>query len=266
MWVVNTNKNKASHGPRILSSFYHSIPFQIFTAYRTQLSGHRTSRLGCKCTHIHIASATVRLNTPAPGPGGVRVRCNTPKQTEGPHAIPPPPWLNPPAPAPFAANPATRRLRCSALRRPDARCPPPNIHRARRPRPRHSRRPRQGESHHTYFISCISAAPRTTAASLLAAIVRSPTFLVSVPRPPPPHLNQSLVDPTKDSGQSLYLQYIGKRGKVVLDAQWVYKCIQAGRLQTYQSNFANCKVNGSERYYPLPISPWLSKTDPAQNG
>lgn len=76
----------------------------------------------------------------------------------------------------------------------------------------------------------------------------------SVAPPPPPDSLGQLVDPTKESGQSLFLQYIGKKGKVVLDAKWVYKCVESGRLQTYQSNFANCKVNGTERYVPIILS------------
>ena len=63
-------------------------------------------------------------------------------------------------------------------------------------------------------------------------------------------LNLCLVDPLKESGQSLFRQYAGKKGKVVLDAQWIYKCIEVGQLQSYQNNFAGCKLTGNERYLP----------------
>ncbi|KAI0793243.1 hypothetical protein C8Q75DRAFT_797370 [Abortiporus biennis] len=56
-----------------------------------------------------------------------------------------------------------------------------------------------------------------------------------------------LVDPHKESGQNLYRQYAGKKGKLVLNANWVIECVKAGLLQTYHTNFANCKVTGTER-------------------
>ena len=55
------------------------------------------------------------------------------------------------------------------------------------------------------------------------------------------------VHPHTESGQNLYRQYIGKKGKAVLDARWVYECIKAGALQTFVNNFAGCKVTGSEQ-------------------
>jgi len=62
------------------------------------------------------------------------------------------------------------------------------------------------------------------------------------------HFACTAVDPCRQSGRSLYLQYVGKKGKVVLDAHWVYKCVEAGQLQTYQNDFAGCKLTGTERY------------------
>ncbi|ELU41904.1 hypothetical protein AG1IA_04066 [Rhizoctonia solani AG-1 IA] len=55
------------------------------------------------------------------------------------------------------------------------------------------------------------------------------------------------VDPTKESGQNLYRQYSAKRGKTVLNAQWVHACITAGQLQTFRTNYAGFKVDGTER-------------------
>ncbi|KAG8726545.1 hypothetical protein FRC12_023299, partial [Ceratobasidium sp. 428] len=56
-----------------------------------------------------------------------------------------------------------------------------------------------------------------------------------------------LVDPTKESGQNLFRQYSAKRGKIVLSAAWVHACIAAGQLQTFKTNFAGYKVDGTER-------------------
>ncbi|KAG8933362.1 hypothetical protein FRC01_009687 [Tulasnella sp. 417] len=55
-----------------------------------------------------------------------------------------------------------------------------------------------------------------------------------------------LVDRTKESGQSLYRQYHNKKGKVVLDAQWVIACVQAGELLTFKRNWGGMKVTGNE--------------------
>ena len=55
-----------------------------------------------------------------------------------------------------------------------------------------------------------------------------------------------LVDPHKPSGQNLWRQYAGKKGKLVLDARWVHKCIKEGQLHTVHSNWAGCKVTGNE--------------------
>lgn len=57
----------------------------------------------------------------------------------------------------------------------------------------------------------------------------------------------NLVDPHKESGQNLYRQYAGKKAKVVLSAAWVLECVKTGELQTYQTNFAGCKVTGTEQ-------------------
>ncbi|CAL1707063.1 unnamed protein product [Somion occarium] len=59
-----------------------------------------------------------------------------------------------------------------------------------------------------------------------------------------------LVDPHKESGQNLYRQYVGKKTKIVLDANWVIECVKAGELQTYQTNWAGCKVTGNEQVIP----------------
>ena len=56
------------------------------------------------------------------------------------------------------------------------------------------------------------------------------------------------VDPRKESGQSLFRQYAGKKGKIVLDAKWAIECINTGQLQTYHTNWAGCKVTGKEQY------------------
>ena len=70
--------------------------------------------------------------------------------------------------------------------------------------------------------------------------------------PSPSFLNLvALVDPHKESGQSLYRQYAGKKGKIVLSAQWVLRCVEAHALQTYHNNFGGCKVTGNEKYVVL---------------
>ncbi|KAF9479061.1 hypothetical protein BDN70DRAFT_913361 [Pholiota conissans] len=61
-----------------------------------------------------------------------------------------------------------------------------------------------------------------------------------------------LVDPHKPSGQNLWRQYTGKKGKIVLSAQWVHECIKANQLQTFQSNWAGCKVTGNETVHTTP--------------
>ncbi|KAJ7346578.1 hypothetical protein DFH08DRAFT_868642 [Mycena albidolilacea] len=55
-----------------------------------------------------------------------------------------------------------------------------------------------------------------------------------------------LVDPHKRSGQNLYRQYANKKGKIVLDARWIRECIKAAALQTFATNWAGCKVDGTE--------------------
>jgi hypothetical protein len=61
------------------------------------------------------------------------------------------------------------------------------------------------------------------------------------------HLLWQTVNPHTESGQNLYRQYIGKKGKVVLDARWIRECVKAGALQTFVNNFAGCKVTGNEQ-------------------
>lgn len=50
----------------------------------------------------------------------------------------------------------------------------------------------------------------------------------------------------KESGQSLYRQYHNKKGKVVLDAQWVFACVQAGEMLTFKRGWGGFKVTGEE--------------------
>ncbi|KIO29575.1 hypothetical protein M407DRAFT_21313 [Tulasnella calospora MUT 4182] len=78
-----------------------------------------------------------------------------------------------------------------------------------------------------------------------------------------------LVDRTKESGQSLYRQYHNKKGKVVLDAQWVIACVQAGELLTFKRNWGGMKVNGNEVVIaepqpepPRPTAPELQLAPP----
>ncbi|KAI6117797.1 hypothetical protein EV401DRAFT_1559905 [Pisolithus croceorrhizus] len=68
-----------------------------------------------------------------------------------------------------------------------------------------------------------------------------------------------LVDPHKESGQNLYRQYAGKKGKVVLHYRWIHECIRVGALQTFQNNWAGCKVTGTEKLN-------LSTSPPSQDG
>lgn len=87
-----------------------------------------------------------------------------------------------------------------------------------------------------------TVAPRIFSVSVLAFVVfyaLNPyyTFLL-----------HGIVDSHKESGQSLFRQYVGKKGKIVLSANWVLECIKAGALQTYANNFAGCKVTGTETY------------------
>ncbi|KAI6026118.1 hypothetical protein PISMIDRAFT_221000 [Pisolithus microcarpus 441] len=70
-----------------------------------------------------------------------------------------------------------------------------------------------------------------------------------------------LVDPHKESGQNLYRQYAGKKGKVVLHYRWIHECIRVGALQTFQNNWAGCKVTGTEK--PNPTTPSPSQDGPA---
>lgn len=55
-----------------------------------------------------------------------------------------------------------------------------------------------------------------------------------------------VVDPLLSSGQNLYRQYAGKKGKIVLSYRWIHECIKAEELQTFHQNWANCKVTGNE--------------------
>ena len=76
------------------------------------------------------------------------------------------------------------------------------------------------------------------------------------------------VDPASETGQSLYLQYLGKKGKVVLGLsseprcllfnspplmysllgwKWAEECVKRGQLLTYAADWGGFKVNGTER-------------------
>ncbi|KAG5641274.1 hypothetical protein DXG03_005586 [Asterophora parasitica] len=59
-----------------------------------------------------------------------------------------------------------------------------------------------------------------------------------------------LVNPHKASGQNLYRQYAGKKGKVVLNARWVHECIKSNALQVFHTNWAECRVTGTEVVTP----------------
>ncbi|KAF7976074.1 hypothetical protein HWV62_7630 [Athelia sp. TMB] len=61
-----------------------------------------------------------------------------------------------------------------------------------------------------------------------------------------------LVDPHKESGQNLHRMYIGKKGKIVLSFRWIHECVKAGALQTYHTNWAGCKVQGTEQIIAVP--------------
>ncbi|KAH9484961.1 hypothetical protein JR316_0001865 [Psilocybe cubensis] len=68
-----------------------------------------------------------------------------------------------------------------------------------------------------------------------------------------------LVDPHKESGQNLWRQYAGKKGKIVLNATWVQECVKMNQLQTFQSNWAGCKVTGTETVYQSSTSRGLDE-------
>ncbi|KAG6885374.1 hypothetical protein C0993_002513 [Termitomyces sp. T159_Od127] len=75
------------------------------------------------------------------------------------------------------------------------------------------------------------------------------------------------VDPYKVSGQNLWRQYAGKKGKIVLDSRWVHECIKANALQTFHTNWAGCKVVGNEVVTPVAepssVPPPVSVPPPA---
>ncbi|KAI6125802.1 hypothetical protein EV401DRAFT_1885878 [Pisolithus croceorrhizus] len=52
---------------------------------------------------------------------------------------------------------------------------------------------------------------------------------------------------------------LGKKGKVVLHYRWIHECIRVGALQTFQNNWAGCKVTGTEKLN-------LSTSPPSQDG
>jgi len=72
-----------------------------------------------------------------------------------------------------------------------------------------------------------------------------------------------LVDPHKSSGQNLWRQYAGKKGKLVLNSRWIHECVKAGQLQTFHTNWAGCKVTGTEQVTPLPEVQPVSSTSAA---
>ena len=70
---------------------------------------------------------------------------------------------------------------------------------------------------------------------------------VSIDPPNSPTLIHISVGPHKESGQNLFRQYTSESGKIVLHSRWVHECIRAGSLQTFQNNWAGCKVTGTEK-------------------
>ncbi|KAG6917234.1 hypothetical protein DXG01_003348 [Tephrocybe rancida] len=64
-----------------------------------------------------------------------------------------------------------------------------------------------------------------------------------------------LVNPHKASGQNLWRQYASKKGKIVLNSRWVHECIKANALQTFHTNWADCKVTGNEVVTSVPEPP-----------
>ncbi|EIM81077.1 uncharacterized protein STEHIDRAFT_172112 [Stereum hirsutum FP-91666 SS1] len=72
-----------------------------------------------------------------------------------------------------------------------------------------------------------------------------------------------LVDPHKESGQSLYRQYAGKKNKMILSSQWVHECVRLGTLQTFQTGWANCRVTGNEQVHAPPPPPPQPQPQPA---
>ncbi|GJJ06514.1 hypothetical protein Clacol_000706 [Clathrus columnatus] len=56
-----------------------------------------------------------------------------------------------------------------------------------------------------------------------------------------------LVDPHKETGQALFRQYANKRGKLVLDARWVFECVKQSQLLAFKSNWAGFKLTGLEK-------------------
>ncbi|CAA7260587.1 unnamed protein product [Cyclocybe aegerita] len=73
-----------------------------------------------------------------------------------------------------------------------------------------------------------------------------------------------LVDPHKPSGQNLWRQYAGKKGKIILDARWVQECVKANQLHNFHTNWAGCKVTGTETVYQTPREPEEPPNPPPQ--
>ncbi|KIJ49439.1 hypothetical protein M422DRAFT_27806 [Sphaerobolus stellatus SS14] len=61
-----------------------------------------------------------------------------------------------------------------------------------------------------------------------------------------------LVDPHKESGQVLYRNSVGRKGRTVLDARWILECVRQGQLLTYKSNWAGYIVTGNEKATASP--------------
>jgi hypothetical protein len=99
--------------------------------------------------------------------------------------------------------------------------------------------------------------PRGTAASLTSLVHSILCLIGSVYS-----TCEYTVDPTQESGQNLYRQYAGKKGKIVLDARWIHECVRAGALQTFQHNWAECKVTGTEMSVFMPGYVLISPYDP----
>ncbi len=56
------------------------------------------------------------------------------------------------------------------------------------------------------------------------------------------------VDPLTVAGQNLKVLFDRtKKSKTVLDAKWIKKCVDAGKILAYKFEWAGCLVTGKER-------------------
>ncbi|KZT58606.1 hypothetical protein CALCODRAFT_494704 [Calocera cornea HHB12733] len=61
------------------------------------------------------------------------------------------------------------------------------------------------------------------------------------------NVNYIIVNAASESGRNLARQYAGKKGKVVLSSAWVSECIRRGELLTFKSDWAGCRLDGTDR-------------------